>query len=139
MSWIIAAILSAVFAALVAVFGKIGVKSVDTTVATTVRAIVMAGVLIIATLSLGKGHLFSSFSSRTLTFVVLSGLAGAVSWLFYFFALRYGPATAVAALDRLSIVFVVVLAALFLNESLSWKAASGAVLMSVGAILLVLK
>lgn len=135
-TWIIYALLSAVFAALVAIFGKIGLQGVDSTLATTVRSIVMAMFLVFVSASLGKwGGLFE-IESRTLTFIALSGVAGALSWLFYFFALKNGPASGVAALDRLSVVFVVVFAILFLAEKLTAKIAIGALLITAGAVLM---
>ena len=139
MSWVIYAILSAVFAALVAIFGKIGISQVDSTLATAVRAIVMAIFLVIVTLSLGKYHLLSSINNRALLFIVLSGIAGAISWIFYFIALKNGPASGVAALDRLSVVFVLILAVLFLSQHLTWKARIGAILLTAGAILMSIK
>ena len=75
-------------------------------------------------------------SQRSFVFIVLSGAAGAASWLFYFLALRDGPATGVAALDRLSVVLVFVLAVIFLGEAFTMKAAIGALLVVAGAILL---
>jgi transporter family protein len=137
--WMVYALLSAAFAALVAVFGKIGITTVDSTLATAVRAVVMAGFLVITSLALGKAKLLSTLDSKTLGFIVLSGIAGALSWIFYFVALKHGPATGVAALDRLSIVFVVVLAILFLGEHFSWRVGLGAVLITVGAALMVFK
>jgi transporter family protein len=136
-SWIIYAILSAVCAALVAIFGKIGISHVDTTLATAIRSVIMAVALVLAALSLGKFDL-SKIDNKALIFIALSGLAGALSWFFYFGALKNGPATAVAALDRLSVVFVLVLAVLFLGEALTWKTGLGALLVSLGAILLAL-
>lgn len=138
-SWISFAFLSAVSAAFVAIFGKIGLAGVDTTVATTVRAAVMATFLIMVTASLGKVGLVASLPGKAITFIVLSGIAGALSWLFYFFALKHGPAAAVAALDRLSVVFVLVLAALFLGEGITWKTGVGAVLVTAGAIFMSIK
>lgn len=111
--WIIYALLSAAFAALVAIFGKIGIQNIDSTLATTIRAIVMAGFLIIVALSLGKLPLLNTIHNKTLLFIILSGVAGAMSWLFYFFALKHGPVTGVAALDRLSVIFVLIFALLF--------------------------
>jgi transporter family protein len=139
MTWIVAALLSAFFAALVAIFGKIGVKSLDVTLATTVRAIVMAIVLTVTALSFGKGSLVNTISGRPLLFLLLSGLAGAASWLCYFYALKWGPASGVASLDRLSVVFVLVLAIIFLGEALSWRSALGAAFVAVGAILMVVR
>lgn len=138
-SWIFFAILSAIAAALVAVFGKIGIKNIDTTLATAVRSVVMAFVLLVTALSLGKWSLLPTIGRKAMVFILLSGLAGAISWLFYFVALRKGPASAVAALDRLSVVFVLVLATIFLGEHLSWKNGIGAALITGGAILMTLK
>ncbi|MFH1207832.1 MAG: EamA family transporter [Patescibacteria group bacterium] len=139
MSWIILAILSAVFAALVAIFGKIGITNLDTTLATAVRSVVMAVFLVAASLLLGKAKLLSTIHPRALLFIVLAGIAGALSWLFYFFALKNGPAPAVAALDRLSVVFVLILALIFLGEHLTWKSGLGALLITAGAVFMVLK
>lgn len=134
--WILLALGSASFAALVAVFGKLGVQNVDSTLATAVRALVMAIFLVLVVLFLGKTQLLSSIDNKALLYIVLSGVAGALSWLCYFFALKIGPAHGVAAIDRLSVVFVLVLAALFLSESITWKTGIGAVLLTAGAILM---
>lgn len=137
--WIIYALLSAAFAALVAIFGKIGIQNIDSTLATTIRAVVMAGFLVIVALSLGKLPLLNTIHNKTLLFIILSGVAGAMSWLFYFFALKNGPATGVAALDRLSVVFVLIFALLFLGQKFTWASAIGAALITAGAILMTLK
>lgn len=135
-SWVLLGLLAAVFAALVAILGKIGVRDVDPTAATAVRAVVMAVVLVGVTLALGKAGSLHDVGGRALGFVVLSGLAGAASWLAYFVALRHGPATGVAALDRLSIVFVLLLAVPFLGEPFTWRAALGGAFVVVGAVLM---
>ena len=137
--WILYALASATFAALVAIFGKIGIANIDSTLATTVRAIIMATFLTITSLILGKGQLLSSINSKALTFIALSGIAGAMSWLFYFVAIKNGPVNGVAALDRLSVVFVVIFASLFLSEALTIKTITGAILLTIGAILMSLK
>ncbi len=136
--WILYALLSAGFAAAVAIFGKLGLVGVDSTVATTVRAVVMAVFLTIVVLALQKVSLIKTLDNKALTFIVCSGIAGALSWLFYFLALKTGPATPVAAVDRLSIVFVAILAALFLGEALTVKTIAGVLLIIGGAVLLVL-
>ena len=138
-SWILFALLSAVFAALVAIFGKIGIKDIDSTLATTVRAVIMAGFLVITSLFLGKVELLKTIDSKALTFIAFSGIAGALSWLFYFFAIKNGPVSSVAALDRLSVVFVLILAVLILGDHLTWKSGLGAILLTTGAILMTLK
>lgn len=139
MTWIIYALLSAVFAALVAIFGKIGIAKVDTTLATTIRALVMAGFFLVASLLLGKYKLMGTLDRSALTYITLSGLAGALSWLFYFIALKSGPASGVAALDRTSVVFVFLLAVLFLSEKFGLRSAVGALFVTVGAILMSMK
>ncbi|MEK7465697.1 MAG: EamA family transporter [Patescibacteria group bacterium] len=139
--WLLYAFLSAIAAALVAIFGKLGLKNIDSTLATTVRSVIMAGFLILVSVFLKKFNGFSlqSFSSKDWMWITLSGVAGALSWLFYFFALKYGLVSKVVAIDRLSLVFALTLAAFFLGESLGWKTISGAVLMVGGAILISLK
>ncbi|MEK7593114.1 MAG: EamA family transporter [Patescibacteria group bacterium] len=143
--YLLYAFLSAITAALVAIFAKLGLKGIDPTLATTVRSLIMAGFLVLASLFLKKFQAhqiaasFNSFSSRDWLLIFLAGISGALSWLFYFFALKYGLASKVVAIDRLSIVFVVILAALFLGEALGWKTVLGAVLMVAGAILITLK
>ena len=139
MAWIGYALLSAIFAAAVAILGKIGLKDVDSTLATTIRATVMAVFLVGAAAVLQKFSLVKTISTQTLSFIIFSGIAGALSWLFYFLALKHGPATGVAALDRLSVVFVVLLAAIFLGEALTLKSVTGLVFLVLGALLLVLK
>lgn len=138
-SWIFFALLSAASAALVAIFGKIGISNIDSTLATTVRAVIMAVFLLAVSFGLGSWESFKSIDNKALVFIALSGVAGALSWLFYFFALKNGPASGVAALDRLSVVFVLMLAILFLGESLTWKSGLGAALLTVGAILMSLR
>ncbi|MCX6788892.1 MAG: EamA family transporter [Candidatus Jorgensenbacteria bacterium] len=136
--WLLYAFLSALTASLVAIFGKLGLKGIDPTLATTIRSIIMAGFLVLTSLFLKKfnGFSFDSFSSRDWTLIILSGIAGALSWLFYFFALRSVDASKVVAVDRMSIVFVVLLAAIFLGETLGWKSVLGALLMVAGAIMI---
>lgn len=135
-TWVIYAFLAAVYASAVAIFGKLGVVGVDPTAATAVRSLVMTLFLAGATVALGTGPLLRQVSGRTLFYVVLSGVAGALSWLFYFCALKYDPASAVAAIDRSSVVLVLILAVVFLAEPWSWRSAMGAVLVTAGAVLM---
>lgn len=139
--WIFYAFLSAIMAAFVAIFAKLGLKDIDTTLATTVRAMVMVSFLVIVSFFLHKfdGFSLTSFSSREWILIILAGIAGALSWLFYFVALKAGLASGVVAIDRLSVVFVVILAAIFLGEGLGWQVILGAVLMTAGAIFITLK
>ncbi|MCU0680182.1 MAG: EamA family transporter [Planctomycetes bacterium] len=139
--WFFYALLSAIFAAGVAIVGKLGLKNLDSTLATTIRAIIMAIFLFVVSLSLKKfrGFNFHSLSNNDWLFIILAGIFGALSWLFYFFALKHGQATPVVAIDRLSLVFVLVLSIMFLGESFSIKALIGALLMVSGAIIISLK
>lgn len=138
MSWIFYALMSAFSAALVAIFGKIGISNIDNTLATTVRSFIMFIFLAIVSLILGSFNNIKSIDSKSLLYIALSGVAGATSWLFYFYALKKGPVAGVAALDRLSIVFVIVLSFLFLNQTITLKSIAGALLLTIGAIFLVL-
>jgi bacterial/archaeal transporter family protein len=138
MNWIMYALGSALFASLVAIFGKIGLKEVDSTLATTVRAIVMAFFLLLVSLSLGKFELLSTIHSKALLFIILSGVAGALSWICYFFAIKHGPVSSVAALDRLSVAFVFLIAVLFLGEAFTWTKLAGVLMIIVGAIAMIL-
>jgi len=134
--WVLFALLSAGFAAAVAVFGKIGLTQVDSTLATSVRAVVMAAFLVTTSLLLGKSQLLSTINNKALLYITLSGIAGALSWLCYFYALKIGPTSGVAALDKLSIVFVLILAILFLGEKFTLTHGLGAVLLAAGAVLM---
>ncbi len=139
--WMLYALGSAAMAALVAIFGKIGLAGVDPTQATIVRGVVMAVILISGGLVFGKlsGFSLSSFEGRDWIFILLSAIAGAASWLLYFIALQQGPASAVAVIDKLSVVLVIVLAAIFLSESLTLKSVLGIVFTIIGSLLIVFK
>lgn len=134
--WLILALLSAFTAALVALFGKMGLKGVDATLATALRSVIMALFMVSAAVALGKfkGFTMQSLDGKGWLFIVLAGVAGALSWLFYFWAIKLGNVSAVAAIDRLSIVFVVILAALLLGEVFTKYTALGSVLVVVGAL-----
>jgi len=136
--WLLFAILSAAFAALVAIFGKLGLGKVDTTVATMARAAIMFLFLLITVLLSGKMSGLNLIHGRALVYILLAGVAGALSWIFYFWALKLGRASAVASVDRTSVVMVIVLAALFLGEKIGWKTGLGAVLIAAGAVLVAL-
>jgi len=139
-SWIIFALLSAVAAALVAIFGKIGLQGIDTTTATAVRAVVMALFLVAVVIVLGRlndvGKILAN--NKALLYICLSGLAGAISWLFYFIALKGAKVYQVVPIDRMSVVFALIFAFLLLGERISLKAAIGAALIVAGGILVAL-
>ena len=138
MEWLIYALLSALTAALVAIFGKIGLQGVDSVTASGVRAGVMFAVILVLMLFTGKIHVAAALDGKSLFYIFLGGLSGAASWIFYFLALQYGKASQVASIDRLSVVFVVLFAALFLAEKVSWQIAVGVALMTTGAIMIAL-
>lgn len=135
MNWLFYALLSAIFAALTAIFGKIGVKGIDSNVATAARALIMAVTIIGLIFSQGKITELFKFSSHTFIFVVLSAVSGALSWLAYFKALQMGDASQVSPIDRLSIVFTLIIAVLFLGEKFTINKAFGTVLIVIGAVL----
>lgn len=137
MTWILFALMGAFFAALVAIFAKIGLANVDTTFATTLRAIIMAVFLLVVSLGLGKFDLGNLPPGKALLFIALSGIAGALSWLAMFAALKMGPAPGVSAIDRTSVIFVLIFSVLFLGTQFTWKGALGALLIAAGAILLI--
>lgn len=135
--WLIFALLSALSASLVAIFGKIGLKTVDANTATAIRSVVMAVFLIGVVAVQGKLPLLPSVFSdkKTLAFIVFSGLAGALSWLFYFLALKYGLVTKVAPIDKLSVVIAALMAILFLGEKITALNGLGIGLIAAGAII----
>ena len=134
--WLFYAGLSAVAAALVSIFGKIGLQGLDANTATTVRSVVMALFLIcVMIIQRNFSHLVEVLSNRrALLYIILSGTAGALSWLFYFVALKYGRVSQVAPVDKLSVVLAAVLAVVFLGESLSPLGLSGILLITAGVV-----
>src|SRR3989344_2757939 len=137
-SWLIYAILSAVFAALVAILAKIGITGVNSNLATAIRTVVILLFAWGIVFAQGTFKDLGSISRYSMIFLVLSGIATGISWLFYFRALQLGNASQVAPIDKLSLVFTIILGAVFLKEKLSFQVALGALLMSLGAILIAL-
>lgn len=138
--WLIFALLSALTASLVAIFGKIGLQTADANTATAVRAIIMAIFLVGVVVFQGNiSQIPLIIADRsTFGFIVLSGVAGALSWLFYFLALKYGKVAQVAPIDKLSVVLATILAIMFLGEKVSLVNGAGVALIAVGAILVAL-
>ena len=139
-SWLIYALLSALCAAFVSIFGKVGVAGLDSSAATAVRAVIMAVFLVGVVIA--EGHtadLPQVFADRkALLFVALSGIAGALSWLFYFLALKDGAVTQVAPIDKLSVVFAVVIAVLIFGERVSFMHGVAIAMIAAGGVILVL-
>ncbi len=135
MSWLIYAFVSAGFAALTAILAKVGVERVPSTLATAIRTVIITIFAWAMTISLNEHRALSAVSRRSLAFLVLSGFATGASWLAYFRALQLAPASRVAPIDKLSLPLTIVLAMVFLGESVTWRLGVGVALMTVGAIL----
>lgn len=137
--WWLYALLSAVFAALVAVFAKAGIKGVDSDLATAIRTVVI--ILIAWGIVIAKGS-FRQLPELTKTnwiFLILSGCATGLSWLFYFRALQLGEVSKVAPIDKLSVALAIIISVVFLHEKLSWQEGVGAIMIIGGTLLLIFK
>jgi bacterial/archaeal transporter family protein len=138
MTWIVWALLSALFAAATAILAKIGVANVDSNLATAIRTTIVVIFAWSIALALGKHGEIRHVEPRTWLFLALSGLGTGLSWLCYFRALQLGPASRVAPLDKLSVVLVMIFAAVFLGEKLTPAALIGGGLIAAGAVVMVL-
>ncbi|MQT11843.1 EamA family transporter [Segnochrobactrum spirostomi] len=138
-TWQFWALLSAAFAALTAIFGKIGIENVNSDFATFVRTIVILVTIAAILTGMGNWQAPLSVSTRTYLFLVLSGLATGASWLCYFRALKIGDAARVAPIDKLSVVMVAVFGVAFLGERLSVPNWLGVALIAAGAVLVAYK
>src|SRR3954469_14486742 len=138
-SWQFWALLSAGFAALTAIFAKIGVEAINSDFATFLRTLVVIAVLAAMLTALGEWRPLRSISPRTYLFLGLSGLATGASWLCYFRALKIGDAARVAPLDKLSVVLVAIIGVAFLGERLSAPNWAGVALIAAGAVLVAYK
>ncbi|MFS8038452.1 EamA family transporter [Xanthobacter sp. AM11] len=134
-SWLFWALLSAAFAALTAIFAKVGVAQVNSDLATLLRTIVILAMVAAMVAAGGSWQAPGEIPRRTWMFLVLSGLATGASWLCYFRALKLGEAARVAPVDKLSVVLVAVFGVMFLGERLSAVATLGVVLIAAGAAL----
>jgi bacterial/archaeal transporter family protein len=138
--WLVYALLSAITAACVAILGKIGLQHLDANTATAIRAIVMAIFLVGVVVVQGKLNLISTFfnDKKALLIIALSGVAGALSWLFYFMAIKEGKVSQVAPIDKLSVVFAVIFAVVIFGEKISFLSAIGVAMIAAGAVLVAL-
>lgn len=136
--WLIYALLSALSAALVSIFGKVGLKGLDANAATAVRAGIMALFLIGIVAAQGKLIGISEVlaDKKALLFIILSGVAGATSWLFYFLALKEGQVSQVAPIDKLSVIFSVALAVVIFGESVPLIHGIAIALIAIGGLIL---
>jgi len=135
LSWVFWALLSAGFAALTAIFAKIGIENVNSDFATFIRTIVILLVAALIVHASGNWQQPSRVSAKTWLFLILSGAATGASWICYFRALKLGDAARVAPIDKLSVVFVSVFAVLFLGERLALPNWLGVILIACGAVL----
>ena len=136
MSWFYWALGSAFFAGLTAILAKIGVENIDSNVATAFRTTVVVCFTWAIVIFSGVTSNLAQVSGRSVLFLVLSGLATGASWLCYFRALQLGEASRVAPVDKLSVVFVLLFAALFLGEKMHWQTILGATLIVGGVVIL---
>ena len=136
--WMVLALLSAVFAALVSILAKIGIEGVNSNLATAIRTVVvviMSWGMVFLTNAQGG---ISSISQKSWIFLILSGLATGASWLCYYKALQIGEASKVVPIDKLSIIFTIVLAVIVLHETVTTKAMVGCAFIAMGTLMMVL-
>ena len=138
-SWLVWALLSAGFAALTAIFAKIGVEDINSDLATLIRTVVVLISLSLILFATGQFSQSGPISTRSWIFLVLSGLGTGASWICYFRALKLGPATLVAPIDKLSVVLVALFGVVFLGERPSFNGWVGIALIAAGAVLIAVK
>jgi transporter family protein len=136
--WWIYALLSALFAALTAIFAKVGIKGVDSDLATAIRTVIILFVAWLIVFFKGSLQSLNTISKYSLAFICFSGIATGLSWIFYFKALQVGKVSQVAPVDKLSVALAILLSVLFLKEVLTLKTVIGAVLIIAGTIVLIL-
>jgi len=136
--WLVFTVFSAVFAALTSVLAKAGIADVNSTLATAIRTVIVLGMSWGMVFISGAQVGISEISRRSWIFLILSGLATGASWLFYYRALQIGEASKVVTVDKLSIVFTLILAFVFLHERLTLKSIMGAALITIGTLIMVL-
>ena len=138
-SWQVWAVLSAIFAALTAIFAKVGVEDINPDLATLVRTVIVLVTLALILFATGKFSEAGPISAKSWLFLLLSGLGTGASWICYFRALKLGPATLVAPIDKLSVVLVALFGVVFLGERPSWNGWLGIALIAAGAVLIAFK
>ncbi|MCF0220454.1 MAG: EamA family transporter [Muribaculaceae bacterium] len=137
--WKLYALLSAVFAALTAIFVKVGVKDINSDLATAIRTVVILVITWGIVLFSGQATGIKQVSGHTWAFLILSGIATGLSWLFYFKAIQCGEVSKVASVDKLSVVITIILACIFLREEINFRVILGAILITSGSILMLYK
>ena len=136
--WWLYALLSALFASLTAIFAKIGITGVNSNLATAIRTFIILVMTWALVLARGEAKGISTLSRQNIIFLVISGLATGLSWLFYFKALQIGKVSQVAPVDKLSVALTIILSVLFLGETLTVKTAIGAILIIAGTAVMIL-
>ena len=136
--WLFFAILSAIFAALTSILAKVGIADVNSTLATAIRTVIVLGMSWGMVFITGAQSGIGAISRRSWLFLILSGLATGASWLFYYRALQMGEVSKVVPVDKLSIVFTLILAFVFLHEKFTPKSIAGAALITIGTLVMVL-
>lgn len=136
--WLLFAVLSSLFAALTSVLAKIGINGVNSNLATAVRTLVVVALAWLIVFATKSQSGIAEISRRSWIFLILSGLATGFSWLCYYRALQCGEASKVVPVDKMSIVFTLILASVILHEQISIKSVLGAVLITAGTLLMVL-
>ncbi len=136
--WWLFALLSAVFAALTSILAKIGIEDVDSTLATAIRTVAVVGMSWLMVFITNTQSGITSISKKSWIFLILSGLATGASWLCYYKAIQMGDVSKVVPIDKLSIVFTLVLAFVFLHEEFNVKSLVGSILITAGTLFMVL-
>ena len=137
--WWIYALLSAFFAALTAIFAKVGVENVNSNLATAIRTVVVLVMICMIVFFRNEYKAIGELSQRNWIFLTISGFATGFSWIFYFKALQMGEVSKVAGIDKLSLALTIIFAVVFLGETLTWKTAVGAGLIIAGTLFLIWK
>jgi bacterial/archaeal transporter family protein len=137
-AWWIYAFLSAIFGAATTIFAKLGLQHIDSNLATAIRSIVILAIAWGVVFSQGNIPNLLEIPDRTIVFLVLSGIATGLSWLFYYRALQMSDAAAVATIDKSSVAVVLLFSVLFLQEPLTWKIAIGVALIAFGSLIVAL-
>lgn len=136
--WWLFALLSAVFAALTSILAKVGIENVDSTLATAIRTVAVVGMSWLMVFITNTQSGISSISKKSWIFLILSGLATGASWLCYYTAIQMGDVSKVVPIDKLSVLFTLVLAFVFLHEEFNTKSLIGSILITAGTLVMVL-
>ena len=136
--WLIYAVLSAVFAAATSILAKIGISNINSNLATAIRTVVVLALAWGMVFITGAHHGIKDISGRSLLFLILSGVATGLSWLFYYKAIQMGDVSKVVPIDKCSIVITMLFAFIFLKEVFTWKSIIGCVLITAGTVFMIL-